>query len=58
MHSSKANSDVPQTSSVPDLYEIDFYAWTQEQAELLYNHEWSQIDIPHLIEEIASSLFA
>lgn len=46
MHSSKAN--------VPDLYEIDFYAWTQEQAKLLYNHEWSQIDIPHLIEEIAS----
>ena len=34
------------------LYESDFYAWTQEQAEKLRQQEWSQIDLPNLIEEI------
>lgn len=36
------------------LYENDFYAWTQEQALLLHNHQWSQLDLPNLIEEIES----
>lgn len=36
------------------LYEIDFLAWTQEQAELLRNHQWNQLDLPNLIEEIES----
>lgn len=35
-------------------YETDFYAWTQEQATLLRKQEWSQIDLPNLIEEIES----
>lgn len=37
-----------------NLYETDFYAWTQEQATLLRSKQWSQIDLPNLIEEIES----
>ncbi|MFN6561466.1 MAG: DUF29 domain-containing protein [Nostoc sp. ChiSLP01] len=40
--------------SSPSLYETDFYAWTQEQATLLRNEQWSQIDVQNLIEEIQS----
>ena len=36
------------------LYEADFYAWTQEQATLLRDQKWSQIDIQNLIEEVES----
>jgi len=36
------------------LYETDFYAWTQEQTDLLRNQQWSQLDLPNLIEEIQS----
>jgi hypothetical protein len=34
------------------LYETDFYAWTQQQAALLRQHQWTEVDILHLIEEI------
>lgn len=34
------------------LYDQDFYAWTQEQAILLQKHNWEQIDLANLIEEI------
>jgi hypothetical protein len=37
-----------------NLYESDFYAWTAEQAELLKNKIWEQVDLPNLIEEIES----
>ncbi|MGB3237449.1 MAG: DUF29 domain-containing protein [Geitlerinemataceae cyanobacterium] len=36
------------------LYETDFYAWTQEQAQLLQLQKWNQLDLPNLIEEIES----
>ncbi len=36
------------------LYETDFYAWTQKQASLLHHQQWSQLDLPNLIEEIES----
>ena len=36
------------------LYETDFYAWTQEQAKLPRKCQWSQLDLPNLIEEIES----
>lgn len=39
---------------VSDLYETDFYAWTQEQAALLRNGQWSKLDRANLIEEIES----
>ncbi|MDY7014644.1 MAG: DUF29 domain-containing protein [Cyanobacteriota bacterium] len=37
-----------------NLYEIDFYAWTQEQAKFLKHQQWNQLDLPNLIEEIES----
>jgi len=36
------------------LYESDFYAWTQEQAELLKHKIWEALDLPNLIEEVES----
>jgi uncharacterized protein DUF29 len=35
-----------------DLYSQDFYAWTQEQAVLLREGAWHELDRDHLIEEI------
>ncbi len=37
-----------------NLYEADFYAWTQEQARLLRSQQFSRIDWPNLIEEVES----
>ena len=37
-----------------DLYEKDFYAWTQETANALRKQAFNQIDLEHLIEEIES----
>lgn len=34
------------------LYNIDYYAWTQEQAKLLKERNWEKIDVDNLIEEI------
>jgi hypothetical protein len=42
----------PQATS--DLYEVDFYAWLQEQANLLRAGAWDQLDRENLIEEIES----
>lgn len=36
------------------LYEVDFYAWTQEQAMLLREKKWSQVDLVNVLEEIES----
>lgn len=49
----------PQPGQTPgnlieSLYETDFYSWTQEQAKLLKHQQWSQLDLPNLIEEIES----
>src|SRR5215831_9518993 len=41
-------------STNPELYEQDFYAWTQEQATLLEARQFDAIDLPHLVEEILS----
>ncbi|WP_143171095.1 DUF29 domain-containing protein [[Phormidium ambiguum] IAM M-71] len=37
-----------------DLYETDFYAWTQKQAELLRQRDLNNLDIENLIQEIES----
>lgn len=37
-----------------NLYDIDFYAWTQEQAKLIRDRKWHELDLPNLIEEIES----
>ena len=34
------------------LYDTDFYAWTQEQAALLREHAWGELDLDHVIEEM------
>ncbi len=36
------------------LYEVDFYAWTQEQAALIQSGQWTGIDVQNLVEEIES----
>jgi hypothetical protein len=52
MHVPETN---PQTAmATPSLYEVDFYAWTQEQASLLRKHQWSELDLLNLIEEVES----
>ena len=34
------------------LYDTDFYAWTQKQADLLKHQAWEKLDLPNLIEEL------
>ena len=38
----------------PDLYETDFYQWTQAQATLLRQGVWTSLDLKNLAEEIES----
>ncbi|MGB7413525.1 MAG: DUF29 domain-containing protein [Thermosynechococcaceae cyanobacterium] len=54
MHVPNVDTAAKRSPSGVDSYETDFYAWTQEQVELLSGQQWSQIDLPHLIEEIES----
>jgi len=35
-----------------ELYDQDFYAWTQEQVALLRAGQWHDLDCEHLIEEM------
>jgi hypothetical protein len=35
-----------------NLYDKDFYAWTQQTAELLKSHRFGQVDWDHLVEEV------
>ena len=34
------------------LYETDFYAWTQKQAQLLRDRNLDALDLPNLVDEI------
>ncbi|MBD2487037.1 DUF29 domain-containing protein [Aulosira sp. FACHB-615] len=43
----------PQSKQT-NLYETDFYAWSQQQADLLRHQQWHQLDLSNLIEEIES----
>lgn len=36
----------------PSLYEVDLYAWSQQQVALLQAEEWDKIDWRHITEEI------
>ncbi|SRR6266571_2265038 len=40
--------------SAQDLYETDFYAWTQEQARLLRDRRWADLDLENLVDEVES----
>jgi hypothetical protein len=35
-----------------ELYEADFYAWTQEQARLLRERRWDDLDLENLVDEV------
>ena len=35
-----------------NLYDKDFYAWTQEQAQLIKNRNFGGLDFMHLFEEV------
>jgi Domain of unknown function DUF29 len=35
-----------------DLYQQDFWVWAQQQAELLRNKRFEELDLEHLIEEV------
>ena len=47
-------SDIELSLYNLDLYETDFYLWTQEQAKLLSQGAWTDLDIGNLVEEIES----
>ena len=36
------------------LHDLDFYAWTQQQADLLKAGQWMQVDIDGLTQELES----
>ncbi|MFM2060947.1 MAG: hypothetical protein RLZZ507_617 [Cyanobacteriota bacterium] len=40
-----------------NLYESDFYQWTQQQANLLRHQQWHDLDLLNLIEEISKIAF-
>jgi hypothetical protein len=44
----------PAIDPVVNLYEIDFHAWTREQAEILRAQQWERLDLENLAEEIES----
>lgn len=46
----KATTKLPRN----DLYERDFYAWTQEQARLLRERRWTDVDSENIAEELLS----
>ena len=37
-----------------ELYETDFVEWTREQARLLRERRWDDLDLEHLIDEVES----
>lgn len=43
-----------KTPRQPAGYETDFYAWTQEQAKLLRDGRFSDVDIENIAEELES----
>lgn len=36
------------------LHDVDFYAWTQQQVDVLQAGQWSEVDTASLIEELES----
>lgn len=39
---------------ITKLHDVDFYAWTQQQIDLLKMQRWSEVDLDSLIEELSS----
>ena len=47
-------SEVETKPHANDLYDLDFYAWTQEQARLLRERRWADLDLDNLVDEVSS----
>lgn len=47
-----ATGSARPVSAIDDLYEADFYAWTQHQAALLREADLSRVDLVDILEEI------
>jgi Domain of unknown function DUF29 len=45
---------IQQLTLASPLYETDYYAWTQTQAQLLRSGQLHKIDVGHIAEEIES----
>jgi len=41
-----------QATDLKALYERDFAAWAEETAQLLERHQFDQLDLLNLIEEV------
>lgn len=39
---------------MPDLYERDFYSWTQKQADLIREGRLAELDLDNILEELES----
>ena len=52
--STNLSVSAPASAKVNLEYEKDFYKWTRNQAKILKNKEFSNLDIENLIEEIES----
>ncbi len=44
----------PEEKTLGELYDKDFYKWTNTQSKLLLKGEYSKLDIQNLVEEIKS----
>jgi hypothetical protein len=47
-------SDTQTKARRNDLYETDFYVWTQEQARLLRERRFDDLDLDNLVDEVQS----
>jgi len=47
-------SDVATKPAANALYDSDFYAWTQQQARLLRERRWDDLDLENLVDEVES----
>ena len=43
---------MPDTTTMTDKYEQDFYHWLREQAYFMRNQAWERLDIVNLAEEL------
>ena len=39
---------------VPSLYEADFHAWVEQQADAIRRRDWRALDVDNLVEEVES----
>lgn len=47
-------ADQAEAQRTNTLYETDFYEWTQEQARLLRERRFDDLDLENLVDEVAS----